>query len=64
VIDELAWELAGRVKFAKLNIDENQRTASRFRVSSIPALFIFRDGQLVDQIVGAVPSQIFAQLQP
>jgi thioredoxin 2 len=55
VIDELAHELAGRVRMAKLNVDENPRTASRFGVRSIPTLLVFDGGREVDRIVGVQP---------
>jgi thioredoxin 2 len=54
IVDQLAAELPGRVRVAKLNIDENPATPSRFGVRSIPTLLIFKDGQEVDRIVGAV----------
>ncbi len=55
VIDQLAKEYAGRVKFAKLNTDENQRTAGQFSIRSIPTLLFFKGGKLVNQQVGALP---------
>jgi thioredoxin 2 len=55
VIDQLAKEYAGRVKFAKLNTDENQRTAGQFSIRSIPTLLFFKAGKLVNQQVGALP---------
>jgi thioredoxin 2 len=55
VIDELAREMAGRVRFAKLNVDDNPATAARFGVRSIPTLLLIRDGREVDRIVGVVP---------
>ena len=54
----LAGEFAGRAVIAKLNVDENPKTAARFNVMSIPTLLIFRNGQMVDQIVGAQPLQV------
>lgn len=60
VLDELAAEAAGRYKIAKLNVDENPRTASQFGIRSIPTMLIFRNGKLIDQIVGAVPKQTIA----
>jgi len=60
-IDELAGEMAGRVRVAKLNIDDNQATAQRFRVASIPTLIVFKDGREVDRIVGAQPKQAIAE---
>ncbi|MEM3004735.1 MAG: thioredoxin [Candidatus Bathyarchaeia archaeon] len=52
-IEELARQYAGRVTFAKLNVDENPETASRFGVMSIPTLLLFKESRLVDTIVGA-----------
>jgi len=63
-IDSLAAEMAGRVRVAKLNIDENPATAQRFDVRSIPLLLIFRGGREVDRIVGAQPkSEIVRRLE-
>ena len=61
VIDELAAELAGRVRFAKVNVDENPATASRFDVRSIPALLVLKGGREVDRIVGVVPKAEIAR---
>ena len=55
LIEELAKEFAGRVKVAKLNIEENPGTPGKYRVMSIPTLILFKGGKIVDQIVGAVP---------
>jgi thioredoxin 2 len=55
VIDELASQMAGRIRFAKVNIDENPQTANRFGVRSIPTLLVMRNGREVDRIVGVVP---------
>jgi thioredoxin 1 len=54
IIEELASEMDG-IAFAKLNVDYNQRTAMRFGIMSIPTILIFKEGELVDQIVGALP---------
>jgi thioredoxin len=53
VINQLASEMAGLVRFAKLNVDENPATASRFNVRSIPTLLVLKEGREVDRIVGA-----------
>ncbi len=64
VIDQLAREYAGRVKFAKLNTDENQATARQFSIQSIPTLLFFKGGRLVNRQVGALPKgEIERQLQ-
>ena len=51
-IDQLAAESQGRYKITKLNVDENPMTASRYQIASIPTLLIFRDGQLIDRLIG------------
>jgi thioredoxin 1 len=55
IVEELATEYQGRVRVAKLDVDDNQRTATRFNVRSIPSILFFKDGTLVDTVVGAVP---------
>lgn len=55
VIDQLASEMAGRIRVAKLNIDENPLTAQRFRIQSIPALLLLKDGREMDRIIGVQP---------
>jgi thioredoxin 2 len=52
VIDELASQMAGRVRFAKLNVDENPTTARRFGVASIPTLLVLKGGKEVDRLIG------------
>ena len=60
VLDELAAESNGRYTIAKLNVDENPRTSAQFNIRSIPTLLIFKNGKLVDQIIGAQPKQAIA----
>lgn len=55
IIDELAAEYEGKVKFAKLNVDDNPSTASNYGVRGIPTMILFKNGEPKDQIVGAVP---------
>lgn len=63
-IEQVASELAGRVKVGKLNTDENPMTASRFNVRSIPTLLVLKDGKEIDRLVGAFPKQeILRRLQ-
>jgi thioredoxin 2 len=59
-LDQLAAESKGHYKIAKLNVDENPRTSAQFSIRSIPTLLIFKQGKLVDQIVGAQPKQAIA----
>jgi len=55
VIEELAAEYAGRVKVAKMNVDDNPATPSQYGIRGIPTVILFKDGKVFDQIVGAVP---------
>jgi thioredoxin 2 len=61
VIEELAAEMAGRVRFAKLNVDENPATAARFDARSIPTLLVLEGGREVDRIVGVQPKAEIAR---
>ncbi len=58
VLDQLAAESNGRYVIAKLNVDENPRTAAQFGIRSIPTLLIFKNGKLVDTLMGALPKQV------
>ena len=65
IIDQLAVELQGKIKIAKVNVDESPELAGKFNVMSIPTLLIFKNGQPVDQIVGAMPKdKLLAKLNP
>jgi len=55
VVEDLAREYQGRLKVAKMNVDENTGTPSEYGVRGIPALLLFKNGKLLDQVVGAVP---------
>jgi thioredoxin 2 len=64
VVEELAAEMAGRVRVAKLNVDENPATATRFQVRSIPTLLVLKGGREMERIVGVQPkAEIVQKLQ-
>lgn len=58
ILDQLSAEYEGRVKISKMDVDANIKTASRFNVRSIPMLLFFKNGKVVDQIIGAVPKKM------
>jgi thioredoxin 1 len=60
ILDQLAVEFEGKVKVTKLDVDNNQQTTVKFNVRSIPTLLFFKDGKLIDQVVGAVPKTALA----
>lgn len=60
VVEELATDYEGQAIVAKLNVDENPETTARFGVRSIPTLLVFKNGQVVDKQVGAVPKSVLA----
>lgn len=62
VLEELDAEMGDQVKIVKLDVDENQETASKFGVMSIPTLLVFKDGKAVDQVVGFQPKEALADL--
>jgi|tagenome__1003787_1003787.scaffolds.fasta_scaffold20951401_2 thioredoxin 1 len=55
IVEQLADEYAGKVTVGKLDVDSNQRTASQYNVRSIPTILFFKEGKVVDQVIGAVP---------
>jgi thioredoxin len=57
VLDQLASEYEGRIKIAKLNVDENPLTAPKYGIQSIPTMLLFKGGNRVDTLVGALPKQ-------
>ncbi len=64
VVEELAAQYDGKLKVAKMNVDDHEQVPQKFQIASIPTLLVFKQGRLVGQIVGAVPkSKIEAELQ-
>ena len=64
VLDQLADEYDGKIKIGKVNVDENPATPGQYGVRGIPTMILFKDGEIIDQLVGAVPKkQIEALLQ-
>jgi len=62
IVEELATEYEGKVKVAKLNVDDNKETPTKYGIRGIPTLILFKNGQVVDQIVGAVPKSRIKEL--
>jgi thioredoxin 2 len=60
IMEQLAAESQGRYRIAKLNVDDNPRTASQFQIQSIPTMLIFKNGKLVDRLIGAQPKPAIA----
>jgi len=61
IIEELAKEMQGKIVFGKLNVDENPVTSTKHQIMSIPTLLVFKNGALVDQIIGAMPKDVLKQ---
>lgn len=59
VLDEIAEEMADSLRIAKLNVDEEQELASHFQVQSIPTFILFKNGQVADRMMGAMPKSAF-----
>ena len=65
IIEELAKEMRGKIVFGKLNVDENRETSIKYGIMSIPALLVFKNGNLVDNIIGAMPKEmLLGRLSP
>ncbi len=60
-ISKISQDFAGKIKVGKINVDENQQTSIQFGIRSIPTLLVFKDGKIIDQIIGAVPESELAQ---
>jgi thioredoxin 1 len=61
-MDALAAEYAGKVTVGKLNVDENQNTAIKYQIMSIPAVLLFKNGQIVESMIGAAPKEEFKKV--
>jgi len=61
IIEELSRDYVGRIIFGKLNVDENREVSLKYNIMSIPTLLVFKNGKLVDTIIGAMPRQTFEQ---
>ena len=60
LVEELSNEYNGKIKFGKVDVDNNPQTAMTYGIRSIPTLLIFKNGKVVDQLIGAVPKQVIA----
>ena len=65
IVEEIAKDLNGKLKVAKINVDDNQELAAKFHIMSIPTLLIFKNGEPVDHIIGAMPKdELLAKINP
>ena len=61
IIEELAKEMQGKIVFGKLNVDENPKTSAKHQIMSIPTMLVFKNGNLVDRLIGALPKDALKQ---
>jgi thioredoxin 1 len=61
VIEELSEEFKGKIKFGKINVDDNNELARKFSIMSIPNFVLFKDGEVVERFVGAMPAEDFSE---
>jgi thioredoxin 1 len=65
VLEQIAVEQAGKLKIVKLNVDENPATPAKFGITGIPTMILFKDGQMIERLVGFMPKpQLLKKLQP
>jgi thioredoxin 1 len=65
VLEQIAAEQSGKLRIVKLNVDENQHTPMHFNVSGIPTMILFKDGQMLERIVGFMPKpQLMKRIEP
>ena len=62
VLEELDGEIEGKAKIVKVDVDDNQETAGKYGIMSIPTLVLFKDGEIVDKVVGFKPKEALAEL--
>lgn len=62
IIEELAEDYNGKISVGKLNVDENERTAAKYQVMSIPTVLLFKNGEIVDKLVGAMPIDRYEEM--
>lgn len=61
IIEQIAKEYAGKAKVGKLNVDENPITSQKYGIMSIPSLFIFKNGEVISQLIGAQPKEVITE---
>ena len=61
IVEELAKEMQGKIVFGKLNVDENPQTSTKHQIMSIPTMLVFKNGELADRIIGAMPKEVLKQ---
>ncbi|MFA5102316.1 MAG: thioredoxin [Candidatus Thermoplasmatota archaeon] len=61
IVEELAKDMQGKIVFGKLNVDENPQTSMKYGIMSIPTMLVFKNGKLVDRVVGAMPKEMLLQ---
>lgn len=61
IIDELSQDFEGKVKIGKVNTDNNRKLTEKYNIMSIPAMYIFKNGEVADQIIGAVPKSVLEE---
>ncbi|MEK9207500.1 MAG: thioredoxin [Patescibacteria group bacterium] len=61
VMEELSKKLRGKIKFGKINVDENHKLAQKFRILSIPNFVLFKNGNVADQFIGSMPKEDFEE---
>jgi len=62
IVDDLANQYAGKIKVAKINVDESTEVATRYQITSIPTFLLFKDGEVADRVLGALPKSEFIKL--